>query len=262
MCLSQAHIWTTEVQLKNCSIHPHVLHSEVRLSLTCYRKIKCLSLQQRNKAASYTLSSINVSRYCVPYRIMYPAECSLRSELLLSWNKNTTRLEFLSDWQGLCSPWLELDTRESTHESTAAQRIQLLRLNASPHANTTPCQIVAHANSWPEISDRNDFNGNDKQVSTQARLVQRPVVPLCESRWMSHCSLAHPNVWEGKWRQQCHKGACNLGRADLSLLRRLHHTWTKNAKLRSVAFEESRLIFRVVGKGCVYSTVVYCFGLR
>lgn len=93
---------------------------------------------------------------------------------------------------------------------------------------------------------------------------QYPVVAvaLCESRWIRRCSLAHSNVWGGKWRQHCHKGACNLGRADLSLLWWLHHTWTKNAKLRSVAFEESRLIFRVVGKGCVYSTIVYCFGLR
>lgn len=64
--------------------------------------------------------------------------------------------------------------------------------------------------------------------------VQYPDVPaaLCES----HCRLARSNVWEGERRRLCHRGACNLGRADLSLLRRLHHTWTKNAATKELGF--------------------------
>lgn len=50
-----------------CCIHPHTLHSKLWLSLTC------LSLQQRDKAASYTLRPINTYRHCGPYCITYPA---------------------------------------------------------------------------------------------------------------------------------------------------------------------------------------------
>ncbi|MED6287098.1 hypothetical protein CHARACLAT_012971 [Characodon lateralis] len=46
-------------------------------------------------------------------------------------------------------------------------------------------------------------------------------------------------VWDRRWRQRCHKRAYNLAQADLSLLRWRHHTRIKNAKLRSLAFEES-----------------------
>lgn len=46
-------------------------------------------------------------------------------------------------------------------------------------------------------------------------------------------------VWDKIWRQRCHKRAYNLAQVDLSLLRWRHHTRIKNAKLRSLAFEES-----------------------